>query len=294
MAENTGISWVDSTFNPWIGCQKVGPGCDHCYAEHLMDTRLHRVNWGPSQPRKRTSAANWRQPLLWEREHEAFALAHGRRRRVFCASLADVFDNQVDREWRDDLATLIATTPHLDWLLLTKRISNAGEMLGEMFLDGPPDNIWLGITVVNREELLRDGPKLMSTHATTRFWSAEPLLEDLGEVPTHLMPHWVIVGGESGAQARPFHVDWARSIVTQCKTAGVPVHVKQLGAQPRGWCAGFVHCEPADREDVDCDFYEAHEQGAPCPGRCAAMVDKSGGDWDEWPEDLRVREWPTS
>ena len=94
MAETTGISWTDSTFNPWIGCTKVSPGCDNCYAEALMDHRMHRVQWGPHGERSRTSKSNWAQPLRWEREHEAFFAEHGRRRRVFCASLADVFDNE--------------------------------------------------------------------------------------------------------------------------------------------------------------------------------------------------------
>jgi protein gp37 len=125
MAEKTGISWTDSTFNPWIGCTKIGPGCDHCYAEALMDRRWHRVQWGSGQQRERTSAANWKQPLLWEREHEAFALMHGRRRRVFCASLADVFDNEAPPQWRGELWSLVKETPHLDWLILTKRIGNA-------------------------------------------------------------------------------------------------------------------------------------------------------------------------
>lgn len=301
MAEQSGISWTDATFNPWIGCTKVGPGCDNCYAEALMDKRWKRVTWGTGRPRLATSERNWKLPLLWEKEHEAFALAHGRRRRVFCASLADVFDNEVDPAWRVDLFQLIADTPHLDWMLLTKRIGNAAHMINEASRavykgSGEPtwpwDNVWLGVTVVNREELLRDGPKLMATEAAMRFWSAEPLLEDLGELPAHLVPDWVIVGGESGPKARPFHVDWARSIVKQCRAAGVPVHVKQLGAQPRGWCAGMAHVEPEEREGWDCDFYEAHEQGAECPGRCAAMVDRAGGDPSEWPEDLRVQQWP--
>lgn len=103
---------------------------------------------------------------------------------------------------------------------------------------------------------------------------------------------WVIVGGESGVKARPFHVDWARSIVKQCQAAGVPVHVKQLGAQPRGWCAALAHVAPEDREDVTCDYHEAHEQGQECQGRCAAMVAPAGGDPTEWPEDLRVQQWP--
>ena len=129
MSENTKIEWADSTFNPWIGCTKVGPGCDHCYAEALMDKRWHKVQWGSGQQRARTSAANWKQPLLWEREHEAFALMHGRRRRVFCASLADVFDNEAPIQWRVDLFALIERTPHLDWLILTKRVGNVQRMM---------------------------------------------------------------------------------------------------------------------------------------------------------------------
>lgn len=100
MAKKTGISWTDSTFNPWIGCTKVSPGCDHCYAGALMDTRWGQVRWGDGQERRRTSPSNWRQPLQWDREYETFASAHGgRRRRVFCASLADVFDPEVPDAW---------------------------------------------------------------------------------------------------------------------------------------------------------------------------------------------------
>lgn len=266
MAEKTGIAWTDSTFNPWIGCTKVGPGCDHCYAEALMDKRWHRVQWGPHGQRQRTSAANWRQPLLWEREHEAFALMHGRRRRVFCASLADVFDNAVPDAWRADLFNLIADTPHLDWLLLTKRIGNARAMLdafcesdghkGERW-DGWP-NVWLGATVVNQEEADRDIPKLLATPAAVRFLSIEPMLGpvdltrwlsrcDHGSRPgpggiggvmcaeCHghghgcMRLHWVIAGGESGPSARPMHPDWARSLRDQCAAAGVPFFFKQMG-----------------------------------------------------------------
>ena len=117
MSENTSIEWVDHTFNPWEGCQKVSPGCDHCYAE----TRNARfaggtaINWGPGAPRRRTSAANWKKPIAWNSAAANFMAAHGRRQRVFCASLANVFDNEVDPAWRVDLLDkLIAKTPHLD------------------------------------------------------------------------------------------------------------------------------------------------------------------------------------
>lgn len=179
MSENSKIEWTDHTFNPWEGCQKVGPGCDHCYAE----TRNARfaggvaVNWGPGAPRRRTSDANWRKPLAWNARHAEFFAEHGRRQRVFCASLADVFDNAVSEEWRDDLWRLIEQTPNLDWLLLTKRIGNVDNMLPVPFdFDRLYPNVWLGATIVNQAEADRDIPKLLTVPARVRFLSMEPLL----------------------------------------------------------------------------------------------------------------------
>lgn len=190
MSENSKIEWCDHTFNPWEGCQKVGPGCDHCYAE----TRNARfaggtaINWGPGAPRRRTSAANWNLPKRWNAQADAFMAQHGRRQRVFCASLADVFDNAVDPQWRADLFELIRATPNLDWLLLTKRIGNAAAMiraaLAHMdigysvpFAAWPWPNVWIGATVVNQAEADRDIPKLLAVPARVRFLSMEPLLE---------------------------------------------------------------------------------------------------------------------
>ena len=228
MAENSNIEWTKHTFNPWIGCQKVGPGCDHCYAETWDARGLQgqATRWGSHAARTRTSAANWRKPLAWNK-----AAAEARERhRVFCASLADVFDNHhsVDPQWRRDLWALIAATPNLDWMLLTKRPSNIDKMLPHGWVGGWP-NVWIGCTVVNRDEMLRDGPKLRTVPARVRFWSVEPMLGDLGDIPRDLMPDLVIVGGESGHGARPMHPDWARSVRDQCQTAGVAFHFKQWG-----------------------------------------------------------------
>ena len=218
MAEKTGISWTDSTFNPWIGCTKVGPGCDHCYAEALMDKRWHRVQWGSGQQRQRTSAANWKQPLLWEKEHEAFMLAHGRRRRVFCASLADVFDNEAPAQWRGELWALVQATPHLDWLLLTKRIGNVAGMAPA---EGLPSNVWLGATMVNQPEWDRDARKLLAVDASVRYASVEPMLGPIrGGLDLHGLD-WVIVGGESGHGARPIQREWIESLRRECEAAGV-------------------------------------------------------------------------
>ncbi|MCE4544633.1 MULTISPECIES: phage Gp37/Gp68 family protein [unclassified Caballeronia] len=260
MSENSKIEWTDHTFNPWEGCQKVGPGCDHCYAE----TRNARfaggaaINWGPGAPRRRTSPANWRKPLAWNAAHGEFFAQHGRRQRVFCASLADVFDNAVDPRWRAELFDLIDATPNLNWLLLTKRIGNVAAMLEDVAarqfdlerLHAPAarDNVWLGATIVNQEEADRDIPKLLAVPARVRFLSMEPLLGTVDlrfrarsfGFPNHIdrhgnahgMPqgvHWVIVGGESGRGARPMHPDWARSLRDQCKRAGVPFLFKQWG-----------------------------------------------------------------
>lgn len=259
MAENTKIEWADHTFNPWTGCTKVSPACDHCYAEGWAKRSGH-VKWGSGQPRRRTSDANWRMPLKWNREAERT----GVRPRVFCASLADVFDNEVDPAWRADLFKLIADTRNLNWLLLTKRVGNVmkmanevadmprtgshtGHLIAHQWRNGsPPKNVWLGATVVNQEEADRDIPKLLTVPAAKRFLSIEPMLgpmllpfERLREwnriallnQQEHAVSRidWVIVGGESGPGARPMSPDWARSIRDQCEEAGVALFVKQMG-----------------------------------------------------------------
>lgn len=248
MGENSAIEWCDHTFNPWIGCTKVSPGCDVCYAERLAVTRLG-VSWGPHGERRRTAPGTWALPLRWNRQAER----EGRRFRVFCASLADVFDNQVPEEWRTDLWRLIEATPHLDWLLLTKRPQNIRPMMiaarrailgaevAEEHVLWPWPNVWLGTTVENQEEAARRIPHLLRAPAAVRFLSCEPLLGPVDLAPwwkesppgsTYWHPnglHWVITGGESGPGARPMHPDWARSLRDQCAAAGVPFFFKQWG-----------------------------------------------------------------
>lgn len=144
-----------------------------------MDTRLHKVIWGPHGERVRTSAATWREPIRWNARHDQFFAVHGRRQRVFCASLADVFDNQVSDDWRADLFDLITATPNLDWLLLTKRIGNVAAMVPYDWTcprRGWPPNVWLGATIVDQAEADRDIEKLLMTPARRRFLSMEPLL----------------------------------------------------------------------------------------------------------------------
>lgn len=262
MSTTTNIEWCDSTFNPWIGCTKVSPACDDCYAARSTPARALGVQWGAGQPRRRTSDDNWKLPERWQREAAAFHAEHGRRRRVFCASLADVFDNEVPTAWRVDLLRLIEATPDVDWLLLTKRIGNVDRLLDEAahlmpeVMKWPLPNVWLGATVVNQAEADRDIPKLLAVPARVRFLSIEPMLGpiDLREIPLFGSGHheldpivlanvlqraeaypplpsvdWVICGGESGPKARPMHPDWARSLRDQCAAAGVPFLFKQWG-----------------------------------------------------------------
>jgi protein gp37 len=241
MAENTEIEWADHTFNPWEGCQKVGPGCDHCYAE----TRNARYNggetpnWGPGAPRRRTSAANWAKPERWQRDAAAFYAEHGRKQRVFCASLADVFDNAVDPAWRADLSALIRRTPDLEWLLLTKRAGNVLNMLIAMFPSDPPDNVRCGFTIVTQDEWNRDRNKIAAVSVACKlkpFLSMEPLLMPVdlgcnnGKWPAwYRYIGWVIVGGESGPNARPIDPSWVRDIRDECAASEVPFLFKQWG-----------------------------------------------------------------
>ena len=226
MAENSKIEWTDHTFNPWMGCQKVSAGCDHCYAETLMDHRYGKVQWGPNGERKRTSPANWRKPLQWARE------ANGKRPRVFCASLADVFDNKAPAGARDDLFALIRATPELDWLLLTKRPENIGKMLPADWGAGYP-NVWLGTTCEDQPAYDRRWRVLRDIPARVRFISYEPAIGPLDLGIFAPWPDWLICGGESGPGARHMPVDWAASVMSQCGRRGIAFFMKQMtGKKP--------------------------------------------------------------
>ena len=295
MAETSAISWTRSTFNPWIGCTKVGPGCDSCYADALDVKRFSKTlggatseipirHWGAGAPRHRTSIHNWNEPLRWNRKAEEEqrtgiltpkATWPGRIGHwpVFCASLADVFDNEVDQAWRADLWHLILATPALSWLLVTKRIGNVPAMVpGIWITHGFLPNVRLLITAVNQEEVDRDVRKLLALRCKNGV-SYEPALGGVDWLPWMSLPpgkwpglQWIIVGGESGqggVRARPFVIGWARNTVQQCQAARVPVFVKQLGSNP------------VNREG------EPHR-----------IKDSSGSDLAEWPEDLRVQEIP--
>ncbi len=226
MAENSHISWTDHTFNPWIGCTRVSPACDHCYAASLSVRHHWTDGWGTGVPRHRTSASTWAAPHGWNRKAERT----GDRPRVFCASLADVFDNEVDPAWRVDLWALIRETPLLRWMLLTKRIGNAAHMLP---VNWPMAHVGLMATLENQEVWDRDFPKLIGTPAAWHGVSAEPLLGwiDMGAAQGL---DWLISGGESGPGFRPLDMDAVRSLRDQCALRGVAFHHKQHGGRRPG------------------------------------------------------------
>jgi protein gp37 len=222
MAEVTAISWADATFNPWIGCTKVSTGpqgaCEFCYAERDNNRRGWVPGWGPGVPRRRTKT--WGDPLKWNRK----AAVTGYRLRVFCASLADVFDNEVEQSWREDLWALLRQTSNLRWMLLTKRIGNAPKMLPA---DWPYSHVGLMATLATQEEWDRDYWKLAGTPAAWHGVSVEPMLGpiDIGAS----RPDWIITGGESGPGFRHTNPDWIRSIRDQCASNGIAFHHKQWG-----------------------------------------------------------------
>jgi protein gp37 len=228
MAQNSSIEWTDHTFNPWWGCSKVSPACNNCYAELWAKRMGHRV-WGAAAERRFFSEAHWQEPLGWNEEARTLR----RRKRVFCASMADVFERRAElHPHRERLWELIEATPWLDWLLLTKRPQNISEMVP--WKRNWPKNVWLGTTVENQLYAERRLPLLLGNASVVRFLSCEPLLGALNltgwfrKRGFHPID-WVIAGGESGPKSRPMHPDWAVSLLHQCQKAKVPFHFKQWG-----------------------------------------------------------------
>lgn len=306
--ENSKIEWTHHTFNPWVGCTKVSDGCKNCYAENLMDKRMGRVQWGPAGTRDKTSEAYWKKPLAWNRKLEGT----GRRERVFCASLADVFEDREELvDWRNELFQLMELTQNLDWLLLTKRPENVMNMIRHDWATYLPSNIWIGTSVENQEQADKRIPELLKIPAKVRFLSCEPLLGPVdlmgyfprydyrptwefqriyhgwdSDKPIKLQSgiDWLICGGESGPNARPMHPEWARSLRDQCQEAEVPFLFKQWGE----WLVSSemrqgVHPDPGiyswPWRDSDDDFTMMVRVGKKAAGR---LLD--GREWNEFPE----------
>lgn len=227
MAEDSHISWTDHTWNPWIGCTKVSPACDGCYAENLMDKRFHKVNWGGT--RERTGIHTWNDPYRWNR----YAEKHGIRPFVFCASLADIFDNQVPPSWRYDAFKVMRETPHLVYLLLTKRPSMIVKLAAAA--GGLPANAAIGTTVEDQQRADKNLWDLeharIALNPLFTFGSFEPLLGRVS-IPLGAMPSWVITGGETDQgdhMARPSHPQWFHDLRERAELNNAHYHHKQNG-----------------------------------------------------------------
>jgi len=234
MGETTEISWADATFNPWAGCSKVSPACDHCYAE-IETKRYGYAEWGPEAERRVTSDAYWLKPHVWNKAAER----EGVRRRVFCGSWCDVMEERAGAEGkklnaqRSRLWSLIQQTPWLDWLLTTKRPQNIRRLVPPDWLRVPEPNVWL-ITTIESDRYYWRWQALSSIKAVVKGISAEPLLGplSLGQMTDdydYPLPDWIICGGESQRGARPMHPAWARSLRNECVALDIPFHFKQWG-----------------------------------------------------------------
>lgn len=251
MGQTTKIEWCHHTFNPWRGCTKVSAGCANCYAESMSHRSPKSLGvWGNDGTRVIASESGWKEPERWDRA----AGRDGVRRRVFCGSMCDVCEDMNEFVApRIRLKRLIESTPNLDWLLLTKR----PESYPFLFY-GPrawPENVWTGTSCENQETANTRIPYLLRIQPRIRFLSCEPLLGPINLSGALDGIDWVIVGGESGPNARPCNIEWVRAVVQCCAAVGVACFVKQLGS-------------------------------------AAGLRDSKGGDPDEWPEDLRVRQFP--
>lgn len=243
MAETTGISWTNHTFNMAWGCHEVSPGCDNCYARTVAKRWGHNV-WGPPKDtdRRLFGESHWAEPLKWNRDAERA----GERRRVFCSSMADVFEAHplYDGEGgeREMLWTLIRETPWLDWQILTKRPERIARHLPADWGKGYP-NVWLGTSIEN-QDYTRRARTLVLVPAPVHFLSLEPLLgpvdltacivdeDSTADVTTAI--DWVIVGGESGPRHRPMEIEWLEDLRAQCDFAGIPMWVKQDSGRSPG------------------------------------------------------------
>mgnify|MGYP000934445472 CR=1 FL=1 len=315
MGENSAIAWTDHTFNPWWGCAKVSDGCANCYADVFAKRVGHGARlptiWGVNAERKTAGEATWREPLKWDRA----AAAAGQRARVFCASMADVFEDRAELVApRARLATLVVNTPHLDWLLLTKRPENADRLwrlahgLSARGLEGLSawgPNVWLGTSVENQAAAERRIPHLLAVPAAVRFLSCEPLL---GPVDLD-MPRCGTCGRPSDCvgddEATPFcseHEEecgfnaWLDPCADE-RQAGINWVIVGGESGPRArpfaldWARGIV--EQCARAEVACFVKQMGADPFDGTAGCSVILrDPKGGDPAEWPKKLRVRQFP--
>ncbi len=231
--KNSKVAWTDHTFNPWWGCVKVSDGCKNCYAA-TFSKRTGQDIWGADKPRRFFKQKHWNEPLKWDKDADGNDV----RPRVFCASMADVFETHGEKSiqdnlnfYRQELGNLIIDTQNLTWMLLTKRPEDMFRYMNLMFdgCDNIPDNVWIGTTAENQAMYDKRSRALFEVrqYVSNTFLSVEPQLESI--TMTGYVPDWVIVGGESGPGCRPFNPDWARLLRDQCREDDAAFFMKQLG-----------------------------------------------------------------
>lgn len=297
MAENSQIQWCDHTHNEWIGCTKVSEACSDCYAANSRTVKIlnstQGLEWGAGKPRYLTSESNRKKPLTWNRS----AVKNNTRYRVFCSSLSDWLDDEIDPSWLAGLLIRVFQCRQLDWMMLTKRPKNwrsrmeaaydalmqgkAAPPFDDFSLAGtinvlhawlqghPPHNVWFGITTESQTQANHRIPAAAEIPAAIRFLSAEPLYGAIRlneSIPSEELNkfHLCIIGGESKQTkktAQPFRLEEARTLMSQCREYGLKIFFKQFGSNPVGLPEGYE-------------------------------LSGKGGDFEQFPDEFKIRELP--
>jgi protein gp37 len=254
MSDKSTIEWTDATWNPIRGCTKISPGCKHCYAATFAE-RFRGVEGHPFEQ-------GFDLRLVPDKLSDP--LGWEKPRKIFVNSMSDLFHEGVSDEYISRIAEVMLEANWHAFQVLTKRSGRMRDLLNsKLRLAAQAPHIWWGVSVEDQKYGVPRIGHLQAANVAVRFVSAEPLLEDIGAVNLDGV-NWLIVGGESGHGARPFQLDWARNMIHQCHLQRVACFVKQLGRQP--WDNG----------------------------KSLKLESSKGGDMDEWPENIRVREFPPS
>lgn len=218
----TSIAWTDFTFNPWWGCTRVSPGCVNCYAE-TFDKRVGGDHWGPGKVRRTFGEKHWNEPLRWNKK----AREAGVKRKVFCASMADVFDAEAPEGQRERLWELIRKTDCLIWQLLTKRVEGYRDLPGDLMCCR---DVWKGFTAEDQPRYEERWWEMCEWPGVT-WCSYEPAIGPLTTKGFTTAPSWFVFGGESGAHRRPCERQWADSLLKECRYHGAAFFMKQMSAR---------------------------------------------------------------